>query len=202
MDPFKTTSDFLEQFRLGSQKALEAVYRHYRTPLRSFVARGFGFKSNGRRFYFQGLSNESDLEDIIQETFRRAFGARARSAYDGERPYKNYLFTIARNTVITDVTARKRQIPVGDALTRDVPAEELSPFESWVCNSRNLLQAPMVAASDEQLENLEVYGLVMGFTEQLALDEQHFFRVRFLSQCSQESTARHLGWNRARVRKS
>lgn len=202
MDPFKKNPEFLRRFREGDAKALEAVYRAFERPLRNFVLRGFAFKSEGRQLYFSGLGDEHDLEDIIQETFRRAFGVKARHAFDGVRPYKNYLFTIARNAVITDLSSRRRQIPVGEALMRDAPSDDLSPLESWVLAQRTAHSndAPESGAH-EQVENLEIYGLIMGFIEELAQEERRFFRFRFLGQCSQEGTARRMGWNRARVRK-
>jgi RNA polymerase sigma factor (sigma-70 family) len=201
MDPFKKNPKFLADFRQGKSDALDRVYRLFKRPLRNFVLRGFAFKSEGRQLYFQGLWEEHDLEDIVQETFRRAFGVKARASYDGIRPYKNYLFTIARNAVITDLTARRRQIPVGEALMRDAPSEDLSPLESWVLSQRAVISEDSGCISDERVENLEIYGLIMGFLEALAPDEARFFELRFLSQCSQESTARSMGWNRARVRK-
>lgn len=201
MDPFKKNPMFLTEFRQGSATALEQVYRFFQRPLRNFVLRGFAFKSDGRQLYFQGLWDESDLEDIVQETFRRAFGVKARAAYDGIRPYKNYLFTIARNAVITDLAVRRRQIPVGEALMRDAPSDDLSPLESWVLSQRAVLGEDTVASSEERVENLEVYALIAGFVEALGADEAQFFELRFLSQCSQENTAQRLGWNRARVRK-
>jgi len=201
VDPFKKNPKFLLDFRSGCADALDRVYRSFHRPLRNFVLRGFAFRSEGRQLYFQGLWEEHDLEDIIQETFRRAFGAKARASYDGVRPYKNYLFTIARNAVITDLTNRRRQIPVGEALMRDAPSDDLSPLESWVLAQRALLGEDASTSSDEQVENLEIYALIMGFMESLTEEESSFFKLRFLGQCSQETTARRMGWNRARVRK-
>src|SRR6185503_11222576 len=161
VDQFKKNPKFLADFRNGRADALDRVYRIFRRPLRNFVLRGFAFKSEGRQLYFQGLWEEHDLEDIVQETFRRAFGVKARASYDGIRPYKNYLFTIARNAVITDLSVRRRQIPVGEALMRDAPSDDLSPLESWVLAQRAVISEDAGAACDERVENLEVYGLIM-----------------------------------------
>lgn len=201
MDPFLKNAKFLAKFRDGDEETLAQVYRIYERPLKNFVLRGFAFKSDGRQMYFSGLGTEHDLEDVIQETFRRAFGHKARQSYDGVRPYKNYLFTIARNCVITDLSARRRQIPVGEALMRDAPSEDLSPLESWVLSQRAAFGEDCDSTSEDCVENLEIYGLLMGFIEALGAEEQTFFRYRFLGQCSQENTAQKMGWNRARVRK-
>ncbi|MEL7367647.1 MAG: RNA polymerase sigma factor [Myxococcota bacterium] len=201
MDPFHKNPELLAAFRDGDKQALAEVYRAFEQPLRNFILRGFAFKSEGRQLFFGGVYDSNDLEDILQETFRRAFGVRARAAYDGVRPYKNYLFTIARNAVITDMTVRSRQIPVGEALMRDVPGDELSPLESWVVAQRAVHQDDQDFSSQEHVENLEIYGLLMGFMECLSDEERRFFRLRFLGQCSQENTAQRMGWNRARVRK-
>lgn len=201
MDPFRDDPEFLARFRDGQPAALDRVYRLYYRPLRSFILRGFGFQSEGRHLYFAGAMQDSDVEDVIQETFRRAFGDRARAAFDGVRPYKNYLFTIARNAVITDVTHRSRQIPVGEALMRDAPGDDLSPLQAWVFARQNLPEPDATPLSEERIEGLEVAGLIIGFLEGLDEESAQFFRVRFLGQLSQENTARAMGWNRARVRK-
>lgn len=201
MDPFRLDDTLIEAYRAGDPRALERVYRAFRQPLRSFVLRGFSFKSGARDLHFRGLSSEQDLEDIVQETFRRAFGERARRAYDGVRPFKNYLFTIARNAVINDLMHKSRQIPVGEALMRDAPSEDLSPLEAWVRAHRAELESDDPAGAEAQVENLEVYALVTAFLEALSAEEAHFFSLRFLGHLSQEHTARRLGWNRARVRK-
>jgi RNA polymerase sigma factor (sigma-70 family) len=201
VDPFKQDAALLERFRTGDVAALEKVYRFFRQPLRNFVLRGFAFKSDGRELYFRGFWTEHDLDDILQETFRRAFGFKARQSYDGIRPYKNYLFTIARNAVINDLMLKNRQIPVGEALTRDTPSDELAPVECWILAQRGALEGEQTVSSEERVENLEIFGLIEAYMESLKSEEQRFFRLRFLAHCSQEDTARRMGWNRARVRK-
>ena len=131
-DIFRNNPELLADFRAGNSKALTEVYRFYERPLRHFVLRGFSFKSGSRDLYFRGAWSEADLDDVVQETFRRAFGERARQSFDGIRPYKNYLFTIARNAVINDLTAKNRQIPVGDAIFSDGYNENMTPLEAWV----------------------------------------------------------------------
>ena len=200
-DPFHNDPAFLDAFRAGEARALDRVYRAFERPLRNFIVRGFAFHSGGRPLHFGGYLVEHDLQDILQETFRRAFGVKARQSYDGVRPFKNYLFTIARNAVITDITHRQRQIPVGEAVHCDAPSEEMSTLESWVASQRPLFSDPQPPSSHEQMEHLEVFALLAGFIEFLSEEDARFFHHRFLDGLSQESTARQMGWNRARVRK-
>ena len=201
VDPFKEDPTLLQGFREGTSSALDRVYRAFAKPLRNFVVRGFAFKSGSRDLYFRGAWADSDLDDIVQETFRRAFGERARQSFDGVRPYKNYLFTIARNAVINDLTARNRQIPVGDALLGDSFNENMTPLEAWIHAHRNTMAPDEGNSSHDRLENLEVYGLVEAFLESLDSTEQRFFQLRFLAHLSQEKTAKRMEWNRAKVRK-
>jgi RNA polymerase sigma factor (sigma-70 family) len=201
VDPFKEDPDLLEGFRKGVPSALDRVYRAFAKPLRNFVVRGFSFKSGSRDLYFRGAWPDSDLDDIVQETFRRAFGERARQSFDGIRPYKNYLFTIARNAVINDLTARNRQIPVGDALLGDGYKEDMTPLEAWIQAHRCQLDPNEGCSSHDQLENLEVYGLVEAFIASLDSSAARFFQLRFLAHLSQEKTAKKMDWNRAKVRK-
>src|SRR5687767_6554292 len=93
----------LERFRLGDRAALEEVYRHYAPQLALFLARGFTFHSQGRELYFRGFKEPFDLDNAIQETFTRAFSHDARQSYDGLNPYKNYVFAIARNWVVSEL---------------------------------------------------------------------------------------------------
>ena len=200
-DIFRDNPELLKAFRNGESKALTEVYRFYERPLRHFVLRGFSFKSGSRDLYFRGAWSESDLDDVVQETFRRAFGERARQSFDGVRPYKNYLFTIARNAVINDITAKNRQIPVGDAIFSDGYNENMTPLEAWVRAHSLSLEQESTPVSEVQMENLEIYSLVTTFADSLNEDTKVFFNYRFLAHLSQEKTAKKLGWNRARVRK-
>ena len=200
MDPFQKDPSFLERFRAGRAEALERVYRYYHGPLRGFVRGGFAFRSNGRNLHFRGDCQHADVEDVIQETFRRAFGTQARARYDGIRPYKNYLFTVARNALMTELTLQKRMIPVGEALTNDGTHDDITPLEAWIW-AHQQHQSESLSDLERCLESLEICGLVVAFLETLDSEQRLFFETRFLGRMSQEQTADVMGWNRARVRK-
>lgn len=200
-DPFRTQPGFLEQFRAGEEAALSAVYRYFSKPVRGFLQRGFSLNGDKTRFVGGRIAHH-DLEDVVQETFRKAFGQRARATYDGVRPYRNYLFTIARNVLITDHVVRRRLVPVGAYLTGSEPAST-TEFSGPLLSQLRLAQqdADEANESEHRLESLEIYGLLRSYIETLDPELQSFFELRFLNRLSQEATAKAMGWNRARVRK-
>jgi RNA polymerase sigma-70 factor (ECF subfamily) len=95
-------------FAAGCRDALAEVYREYSPAVAALLSRGFTFRSGERWLHAAGCTDASELDDLMQEVFTRAFTDRARAAYDGVRPYRNYLFTIARNLV----TERRRSAVV------------------------------------------------------------------------------------------
>lgn len=147
--------------------------------------------------HFRGVMAAPDLDDVVQESFRRAFGVKARQAFDGQRPFRNYLFTIARNIVMTQAEAGRRQVLVGDA-TAIERTSNASSASAQVFASQG---TPAGVDAVETLEHREFLGLLTSFLATLSRSEQDFFLTRFLNALSQEATARHLGCNRARVRK-
>ena len=73
-----------------------------------------------------------DVADLVQETFARAFGERARLGFDGIREFGPYLGTIARNLLVDWARRRGREVP--SELAPDVlasPARDESSDEAW-----------------------------------------------------------------------
>ncbi|MBK8013640.1 MAG: sigma-70 family RNA polymerase sigma factor [Deltaproteobacteria bacterium] len=198
MDPFKAVG-FLDAYRRGESEALASVYRYFSLPLRRFLIRGFLFRSEGRSLHFRGVMTAPDLDDVVQETFRRAFGTKARQAFDGQRPFRNYLFTIARNIVVTQAELCRRQVLIGDAVSLESGTYRSSAASVSASATRAALGVDLDAA--QALEQREFLNLLRSFLRTLSSSEQDFFMTRFLDALSQEATARHLGCNRARVRK-
>lgn len=102
--------DLLMKFRSGDAAAMRRVFEHYARDITILLRRGFGFQAQGRRVRFQGYRETFDLEDTLQDVFRRAFSENARNAYDGLRPYKAYLGAITRNVVINNFQANARRL--------------------------------------------------------------------------------------------
>src|SRR5262249_32137280 len=102
MTVFVRDRRLLVAFRAGDRDALELVYSHYVRPLASFLQGGFAFRSKGEPRHFRGIRSAYELDNASQEVFARAFTPQARTAYDGIRPYFNYLCAIAKNYVIDE----------------------------------------------------------------------------------------------------
>lgn len=59
------------------------------------------------RFLLRLLRSETEAEDALQEAFARVFEHLER--YDPDRPFRPWLYRIARNTAVTCLRARKRK---------------------------------------------------------------------------------------------
>lgn len=90
----------LEGYRRGDRAVLAEVYQTYAMPLARAVASGFSGQRQSGGYRIVGVSSPFDLDDIVQETFLRAFADRARMGFDGVQPFSRYLHAIARNLVI------------------------------------------------------------------------------------------------------
>src|SRR5258706_11892085 len=91
---FRDRPALLDAFYRGDGPALEDVYWGYVDLVEGIARHGFLVLRSGQRVHGAG---RDEIADLVQETFARAFGDRARRAYDGQRPYGPYLATIARN---------------------------------------------------------------------------------------------------------
>ncbi len=183
----------LAAYRAGETWAFEILYKSFAEPVRRFLAAGFTFVSRGKTCRYRGNVPGIDSDAIVQETFARAFAPSTRVNYDGERPFKNYLFSIAKNLVLRDIARRERVISIEqteegvDALSRRNP----QPQSGFHSDERD----PEVAVADEQLSKL-----TRAFVQTLDTEEREFFLQRFVKGLTQEATAVAMGVTRARVK--
>jgi RNA polymerase sigma factor (sigma-70 family) len=181
----------LRAYREGETWAYEQVYRLYSEPVRRFLQGGFTFVSRGRTCRYRGGNAGIDTDAIVQETFARALSASTRRNYDGERPFKNYLFSIAKNLVLREFQRRDRVLQVENTEeTTDALARRGVDFGLTTAD-----QNPEHAVQDEDLMRV-----TREFISDLSEEERVFFEHRFASALTQEATAEAMGCTRARVK--
>ncbi|MBN2360274.1 MAG: sigma-70 family RNA polymerase sigma factor [Deltaproteobacteria bacterium] len=178
--------ELLRNFKAGTPEAIAAVYLHFLPLVAEIVSKGFHFESEGRHLRFRGTRSPFEADDLIADIFVRAFRPRARDAYDGLRPYANYLKTIARNTIID--RSRQRD-PLGGACLQiddeladnHLPSDDATPFD-------HLVQS-------------EVLTLADAFIRELAERERSIIRQRFVDGRTQAEVAAALQLSVPTVRK-
>ncbi|MBN2714549.1 MAG: sigma-70 family RNA polymerase sigma factor [Deltaproteobacteria bacterium] len=88
----------LNAFRQGEHEALSEIYREYADDVLQLFSHGFTEKQKG--IFIRGIDDVNGRLDLLQDVFMKAFAPRARVLYDGLRPYRGYLMTIARNRLV------------------------------------------------------------------------------------------------------
>jgi RNA polymerase sigma factor (sigma-70 family) len=179
MEILTNDPDLLRRFREGDRQAMAEVYwatvdKVERLLRKRLSAAGVAWAS----------SSASDLEDLVQEVFIRAFTPQARLGYDGLRPYLPYLFTIARNTIIDWWRRRGREIPAGASLDESLD-------EAAVAG------APDAAAAYADARTM---ALVERFVRALPVELRSVHEARFDRGLSQRDAAAALGIGRQTLR--
>jgi RNA polymerase sigma-70 factor (ECF subfamily) len=147
-----TDEDLFREWQCGSAGALEALVRRHHAPLLAHLAR---------------LGGDVDLaEDLVQETFVRLV-CDART-YRYPRPFRPWLYTIARNLARTHWQSAYRRHEPGTLLpASEKPSDEPDPqawLERW--EQREGLLAALADLSFEQRETLN-----LRFGQGLSVDE-------------------------------
>ena len=122
----------LRRFREGDRTALAEVYARYAPDLGRELSSGFVVDAAGGRYRFQGVVSPFDLDDVLQESFLRAFADDARRSFDPGRSFQLFLFAIARNLIVDRFRRSSRLVPLPpeDVVTRSDrgdPAGRASP---------------------------------------------------------------------------
>lgn len=174
----------LALFRRGERQALARVYRLYVDDVARTLRAGAWVQWQGVQQRVRTRLSEPELEDLIHETFARAFAPAARTAYDGVRPYGAYLGTIARNLLVDNARrSRKERLVVSvepayiDAIATE-PADPLWP-----------------------MEERELHALVMKIVASLPARQQTVFELRYQSKLRHVDIALRLGMSRITVRR-
>lgn len=183
----------LAAYRAGETWAFEILYRSLSEPVRRFLAGGFTFVSRGRTCRYRGGVPGIDAESILQETFARAFAPSTREHYDGERPFKNYLFSIAKNLVLRELARRERVLPLelGDEGTEHLRRRRADSVPTLSSEERD----PETFLADGELK-----VVTKQFVAKLDAEGRAFFLYRFVRGLTQEATADAMKITRARVK--
>ena len=174
MTVFKEQPNLLEQYRRGAPAALELVYRRYLHDVKRYLA------WQARRVGVGFLARSDLIDELCQDVFLKAFSRNARAAFDGNRAYRPYLKTIAKNTVIDFARTLHRHSDIDE--DRGTPGHLLD--DRWHFNE-SLPQT--LATLREHLAELPA---------PLA----RVFHERFILDHSQETTAKTLELSRGQVR--
>jgi RNA polymerase sigma factor (sigma-70 family) len=170
--------NLLERFRRGERSALEQVYWSYVARVDRLVRRLLHLHGGTK------LIAGANVEDLVQDSFTRAFSPGARQAYDGIRDYGPYLLTIVRNTVADAVRLHHREVLAGTAeietsLALDDAAAAEDP-SSWI--------DPVTLAR------------VRDYLNRLPLELQSVHHRRYVLDEAQDVAAEALGLTRQRIR--
>ena len=171
----------LVAFRAGDSAVLERVY--YALVDDVFRIAALGFTSGTARVGAE--RDPAEQRAIVQDVFVRAFAPRARDAYDGLRPYRPYLLTLARNVMVDRARVRARE----SARTVDLDLDALIAADE-----------PLTHVPEDAAEVHELRGHTSAYIATLDAEQRELVRLRFEGDCSQLDCATAMGVSRRRVR--
>ena len=156
--------DIVRRARLGDADAFSALYTSYFTPLYRYV-------------YFR-VADKTEVDDLVQEVFLKAYTAFDRYTYSGGSPLA-YFYTVARHSIIDHY--RKRRLPTVDGEVLETIADESATAEE-------------VAIQREEIETVRAH------LRQLPQDQQDVIVLRFIEGLSTPEIATMLGKTEVSVR--
>ena len=118
------------------------------------------------RLAYRMTGNENDAEDIVQESFLRAW--RSLSSYDGRASFSTWVYRIAANCALDMLRSRRRR-GVGEELDEHPYLESLEPgpdAHAFGGEVQRRLQSAMAALSAQ-----ERTAFVLRHHEELSIDE-------------------------------
>jgi RNA polymerase sigma-70 factor, ECF subfamily len=169
-----------ERFRTGDAEALATIYRaHANDVVRA--ARAVLRDCAVPTAPYDQLA--SDLADVVQEAFAKAFAPEARRRFDDQRAFRPYLLQIARNAAVDHWRARRRHVLVdGDRL------------------AEHLVRDEEVSAHDEEWAGADVVAVVERFIGTMSAEERRGYEALYVRGLSQREAAVELGVGRQVVR--
>lgn len=172
--------EWLDAFRRGERPALARVFDTYAADVARTIRAGVVVRTeSGPLRVGNGLA-ESDVEALINETFVKAFAPRARTSYDGLRPYGAWLGTIARNVLIDHGRQKHRHFTV------DVPVDDMAA------------EAP---SQEDVVARSELRAVLTRFIAAIDDLDRRIFTLRFVESRSRRDASEMLGLSEMQVRR-
>lgn len=190
--------EVLDAFRRGDRRALEQVFTAYAPAVAGFLRAGFSFESGGKRCRFKGARTELDLEDRVHEVFLKAFSENARLNYDGLTPYKTYLFTITRNSVIDDFRRKEH------ALIEYTIDERPEAADTSTADATDPIAGHVAPSGDPEKDrqSAELVALVQNFKKTLSEREKQIYTLRFEQELEHKDIAHQTGLSPSKIKTS
>ena len=187
--------DWLAAFKRGDEKALARAVTTYQSMLQERLQRGFFTSAGGGRVRLR-VHDVDERDDIIQDTFARAFRASARRSYSGESDYGAYLLRICRNLTVDRfrTACTERDMIAPDAYDR---LDRMSPSDvaDWSGAHKALGRGPEAAA-----QRAEISAHLRDFLTTLSDSELQLITLYSEGEMSQRQAADALGIERHQVR--
>ncbi len=131
------------------------------------------------RLVFRMCGNEHDVEDIVQETFLRAF--RSLNQFESRANFGTWLHRVAVNCALDHLRRVRRREEEPQAFTREEESDPLQSVASAAPNPERLLLS------------VEVKKKLEGAMVELSGRERAAFVMRHFDGCSIEEIGRALG---------
>lgn len=175
----------LDGYRRGERWAFEQVFDLYAQDVARTLRAGVLVQVEGRPTRLGKGLFEHELEVLLQETFTRAFGQKARDGYDGVRPFGAYLATIARNLIVDRGRREQRS----------------SRYLAAGIDLERIADDTCTRDADEVLEEQELSRLVARWADELDEPERTIFQLRYSRQKSHRETAAEVGLTEIQIRR-
>lgn len=149
VDPTETDAQLIERWKRGDERAATALVERHSPALARFAA------SVGAR---------EEVEELVQDTFVRAFGAL--DGFRGDSSFRTWLFTIERRLLLDRRRAEKRR---GTAVEVDerMAATDFNPLDSMLADET----ARSVNAAIERLSPTQKEVFLLRVVEGLSYRE-------------------------------
>jgi RNA polymerase sigma factor (sigma-70 family) len=172
----------LARFREGGRQMLGELFRMYAPGLARQLAGGLRLDERlGLRF--RGGASPSETDDVVQETFIRAFNPRARAQYDGLRPFSGYLLGIARNVLSDWHRTDARRARLFEA--------ETPPDDPLV---------PATHTTEHAFAAKQIDGIIRVFMQSLTATDRVLVRLRLFAGGTRREVSERTGYSAMRVR--